>query len=140
MERAGEPISILDATVQELQLELLRRTSFNSMYGERVCKSLLDNRSLWTSALFDRLPHWTDTYRHLPPSWLVKLRDLDRNIWNVDHLILLTDALEKARALVELTETDDWFADVTLYDDPDLVSMTLGRWRHPQFIVTESWD
>ena len=43
-----------DATVQEIQLELLRRTQFNALDGERVVDSLLRHRDLWLSFLLDR--------------------------------------------------------------------------------------
>ena len=41
--------------MQEIQLELLRRTSFNALDGERVADSLVRHRDLWLSP-FLRLP------------------------------------------------------------------------------------
>jgi hypothetical protein len=35
-----------DATVQKIQLELIRRTSFNALEGEKVFASLLRHRDL----------------------------------------------------------------------------------------------
>jgi hypothetical protein len=43
----NEAVSLRDATVQEIQLELLRRSSFNALNGERVVDSLLRHRDLW---------------------------------------------------------------------------------------------
>jgi hypothetical protein len=37
-----ESISLRDASVQDIQLELLRRTSFNALDGEKVHASLLN--------------------------------------------------------------------------------------------------
>ena len=50
----NESLLLRDASVQDIQLELLRRTSFNALDGERVCASLLKHRALWTAALLDR--------------------------------------------------------------------------------------
>jgi hypothetical protein len=51
----SEPtIALGDATVQDIQLELIRRTRFNAMDGRQVYASLLAHRHLWTAALLDR--------------------------------------------------------------------------------------
>jgi hypothetical protein len=50
----NEPVLLREATVQEIQLELLRRTCFNALDGERVRASLLKHRDLWLAALLDR--------------------------------------------------------------------------------------
>jgi len=49
-----EAINLRDASVQDIQLELIRRTSFNAMRGERVVASLLRHRDLWKAVLLDR--------------------------------------------------------------------------------------
>src|SRR5437764_1253701 len=87
-----------DATVQEIQLEIIRRTSFNALDGEKVYASLLRNRELWRACLLDRpgLPDY-QTPRRLLASGLIKLRDLEDNFWNADHLFILTDTRERAR-------------------------------------------
>ena len=50
----NEPRSLGDATVQEIQLELIRRTRFNAFDGERVTASLIRHRELWMAVLLDR--------------------------------------------------------------------------------------
>ncbi len=50
----SEPPSLREASVQDIQVELLRRTRFNDMHGEKVCASLLRHRHLWLAALLDR--------------------------------------------------------------------------------------
>ena len=62
---------------QDLQLEIIRRTSFNELDGEKVHAELLAHRDLWKSALIDRL------------NSLTKLRDLHLDIWNADTLFIL---------------------------------------------------
>lgn len=49
-----DALRLRDATVQDIQLELIRRTTFNALDGERVCASLLKHRQLWTAVLLDR--------------------------------------------------------------------------------------
>src|SRR5436305_1571424 len=50
----NESVLLRDATVQEIQLELIRRTRFNAFDGERVLASLLEHRDLWLAVLLDR--------------------------------------------------------------------------------------
>src|SRR5260370_42315709 len=94
------PVSLRDATVQEIQLELIRRTTFNEFNGEKICASLLKHRSLWLAVLLDQpgLPNYAEP-GHLLTSGLIKLRDLPDNIWNVDKLFIMTENHAKARAL-----------------------------------------
>ncbi len=56
-----------DASVQEIQLELIRRASFNALDGEKVYASLLRNRGLWRVCLLDRLSR--DTFQDLVLAW-----------------------------------------------------------------------
>jgi hypothetical protein len=42
----NESLLLREASVQDIQLELLRRTRSNDMYGEKVCASLLKHRYL----------------------------------------------------------------------------------------------
>jgi hypothetical protein len=46
--------TLRQATVQDIQLELIRRTTFNTFDGERVCEILKRHRNLWRAVLFDR--------------------------------------------------------------------------------------
>ena len=47
-----------EATVQEIQLELIRRTKFNAFDGERIHASLMKHRTYWQAVLLDRRGHW----------------------------------------------------------------------------------
>ena len=90
--------TLREATVQDIQLELIRRTSFNAFDGERVYLSLWNHRELWLAVLLDR-PGYANLAEHelLLSSGLIKLRDLPDNIWNADTLIVLTRTREDAK-------------------------------------------
>ena len=51
--RSTTPLS--EASLQEIQLELIRRHRHNAFDGERVVESLLRHRGLWSAALMDCL-------------------------------------------------------------------------------------
>ena len=72
--------ALRDASVQDIQLELLRRTQFNALDGGRVVASLLRLRSLWLATLLDRpgLANYAKP-THLLMSGSIKLRDLPDN-------------------------------------------------------------
>lgn len=143
IERLGEPIALTEATVQEIQLELLRRTSFNMMDGERVAQDLMKHRDLWQSVILDRMPIWSVNYSELSTLWLVKLRDLAFNIWNADTLIVLTDSEEKLHQLKAIAEGDPgWHGEVYVYDESkrEEIDRSLGTGRQPFVLMAVWWD
>src|SRR5437764_284351 len=76
-----EPLPLTEASVQEIQLELIRRWRFNQFDGPKVVASLRAHRKLWRAVLMDRLGFISRDGHH----WgLIKLRDLPGNTWNVD--------------------------------------------------------
>ena len=85
----NEPVALRGASVQDIQLELLRRTCFNALDGENVYASLLKHRDLWLAALLDRpgVPNYAEPGLLLV-SGLIKLRDLPDNFWNADILFI----------------------------------------------------
>ena len=99
----SEPLLLKNATVQEIQLELLRRTTFNALDGERVTASLLSHRELWLAVLLDApgVPNYARPSRLLT-SGLIKLRDLPDDFWNADTLFVLTQTRSKARELARI--------------------------------------
>lgn len=50
----SEMLKLRDDTVQDIQLELIRRTSFNAMDGEKIYVSLMAHRDLREAVLLDR--------------------------------------------------------------------------------------
>jgi hypothetical protein len=139
-ERLGQPIPVTQSTVQELQLELLRRSSFNALDGEHVAQSLMRHRDLWVSVILDRKPHWSRDYTKLPILWLIKMRDMPDNYWNADTLFLLTDSIEKARRLERIANEEDWAGEGMVHDDQQELNRALGSGPEPSALVTIWWD
>lgn len=69
-----------DATVQEIQLELIRRTRPGEFNMERVLADLAAHRDLWEAAMMDTFCF--SNPGKLPRSGLIKLRDLPENVAN----------------------------------------------------------
>jgi hypothetical protein len=137
----NESLSLRDATVQDIQLELLRRTRFNDLDGARVAASLLRHRDLWLAVLLDRPGVPNDAERDLLlMAGLIKLRDLPRNLWNADTLFLLTPTREQARRPAQVAEDEDWGGMVRVYDDQREIDQSLGTGRREYGLVSIWWD
>jgi hypothetical protein len=130
-----------DATVQEIQLELIRRTRFNTFDGEKVCALLAHHREKWQAVLFDRpgLPNY-DRPSRLLMSGLIKLRDLEDNIWNVDTLYVLTHTPQQARELALAFDESDTGAMPILCEDQEENDMALGTGRQVFGLLKVWWD
>jgi hypothetical protein len=132
---------LCEASVQDIQLELLRRTRFNALDGERVCAGLLRHRHLWRAALLDRpgVPNYAEPGRLLAAG-LIKLRDLPDNLWNVDTLFLLTPTRQEAQQLARIAEEEDWGGEVHTHDDLAETDRALGTGRQQYGLVSIWWD
>jgi hypothetical protein len=137
----NESLSLRDASVQDIQLELLRRTRFNALDGERIVASLLKHRDLWLAALLDRpgIPNYSRP-RHLLMCGLIKLRDLDDNIWNADTLFILTRTRAQARQLAQIAEEEDWGGEVCVAEDQEEMDSALGTGRQEYGLLWVWWD
>lgn len=137
----NESLLLRDATVQDIQLELLRRAQWNALDGERVLASLLAHRDLWLAALLDRpgLPNYAEP-THLLMAGLIKLRDLPDNFWNADTLFLFTPTRDQARELARLIQEEDWGGEVWVCEDQHEIDRALGTGRDEYGIVTVWWD
>ena len=126
--------SLTGATVQEIHLELIRRSQHNFFDGEQVLADLLAHREDWQAVLFDA-PNLAGG------SWmsgLIKLRDMAANIYNVDTLYILAvdeGAAHRLAALAEPWEADD----VQVYDQ-DETDDHLGGCDDNLRLVTMWWD
>lgn len=136
----AESISARDASVQDIQLELVRRTGFNALDGERVHASLLKHRHLWSAALLDRpgAPNHAEPGL-LPISGLIKLRDLPDNFWNADTLFILTPTRREAKQLAAITE-EEWGGEVHVYEDQAETDRALDIGRQEFGLLSVWWD
>jgi hypothetical protein len=136
-----EPRLLREASVQEIQLELLRRTRIDALDGERVYVSLLSHRQLWLAALLDRpgLPNYA-VPGELLVAGLIKLRDLPENFWNADTLFILTPTIEQAHQLARLAEAEDWAGEIRVHEDPEELTQALGAGRQGYGLLTVWWD
>ena len=130
-----------DATVQDIQLELIRRTAFNAMDGELVHAGLLRHRSLWTAVLLDRpgLPDYADPGLLLMGG-LIKLRDLPDDYWNADTLFVLTPTPADAARLKEISESEEWGGEAVLHTDLKQTDRALGTGRQVYGLLSIWWD
>lgn len=124
------------ATVQEIQLELIRRTRPGEFNNDRIVADLLAHRDLWEAAMMDTFCF--SNPGKLPRIGLIKLRDLPENFWNADSLYILTPDVESARALVPIAE--HWGGMVLLHDDLDEVQDALGGTGRDQAVISVWWD
>jgi hypothetical protein len=129
------------ATVQEIQLELLRRTKFNALDGERVAASLLAHRELWLAVLLDRagVPDYSKPSRLLVLG-LVKLRDLPDNLWNADTLFVQTETWAQAGELARIAEEEDWGGEIYVHKSQEAIDRALGTGRDEYGLMTVWWD
>jgi hypothetical protein len=126
MTTTEESPRLTEATVQEIQLELIRRHQHNYFEGEDVAEDLMAHREWWEAVLMDTSAR------------LIKLRDLEKNLWNVDTLYILATNEHSARRLAKLGER--WSADsVTVYDEEE-TNWELGGGIEEQRLVTVWWD
>lgn len=133
--------SLRSATAQDIQLELLRRTRFNALDGERVYGSLRRHRRLWRAVLLDRpgVPNYADP-AHLLVGGLIKLRDLADNIWNADTLFVLTPSARDAEQLAQVIAAEDWGGEVRVCGDQKENDYALGTGRQEYGLVTVWWN
>ena len=98
-------------TIQEIQLELIERASFNLFDGVSVRQDLEENRDLWKGAImgrFDKSP-------------LIPLRDIAEDYWNVDTLMIIPQP-SREDELLELAA--GWSADeVELLEGEEVAMM-----------------
>jgi hypothetical protein len=119
-------VDLTQATIQDIQLELIRRHRRNNFNGRRVAADLLAHREWWEAALIDRMDD------------LIKLRDLADNTWNVDTLFILATDTRNAWRLAELAE--DWEADTVEVFEQEATKRELGGGIEQQRLVVMWWD
>jgi hypothetical protein len=137
-----DSLPLRKASVQEIQLELIRRTTFNALDGEKVYASLLKHRHLWRAVLLDRpgIANYAEP-SHLLMAGLIKLRDLPDNFWNADSLFILTPDRSCAEELARIAEEEVWLADeVHVYTEQGETDRALGTGRQKYGLLSLWWD
>lgn len=130
-----------EATIQDLQLELIRKRKFNGYDGEKVYALLMRYRQLWTAALLDSLGQLNfEKPGNLPMGGLIKLRDLERNVWNADHLFVLTQTRAGAVELAAAFEETAMEAMPHVHVDQEETDIALGMSRREYGLLTVWWD
>ena len=134
-------VTLRDATVQDIQLELIRRTRFNEFDGERICELLDQYRGHWQAVLLDRpgVPNYNRPGRLLMGG-LIKLRDLADNIWNADTLYVLTHTADQARELAKVFAESVPGAMPKVHEDMEETDTALGTGRQQYGLLTVWWD
>ena len=122
--------NITQETIQELNLELIRRASFNNFNGAKVAEDLLNNHNLWEGAIIDR-----EGYSHSIN--LIKLRDISDNDWNVDTLFILP-LRGQEQPLEELAA--NWNADELSWIDAETSNSLPGGDAWARRILRVWWD
>ena len=122
------------ATVQDIHLELIRRSEHNAFHGARVLADLLTHRQDWQAVLFDTYGLATD--RGLPTP-LLKLRDMAYNDYNADTLYILAVNEAAAQRLTALAES--WGAEPRMYSQEE-TERALGTSCANECLVQMWWD
>jgi hypothetical protein len=138
------PVLLEENEVQQIQLELIRRASFNFMDGYAIADDLEKNTHLWRAALIScsYLLQPDDSIRAQIIAFapLLPLRDLERNVWNVDTLYILPKE-DMEEDLEQLVST--WNADEIDWLPTDTISRLMGGQTHPlpvSGILRVWWD
>jgi hypothetical protein len=122
------------ATVQDIHLELIRRSEHNAFHGARVLADLLTHRQDWQAVLFDTYGLATD---YGLPARLLKLRDMAYNDYNADTLYILAVNETAAQRLTALAES--WGAEPQVYSQEE-TERALGTSCDNERLVQMWWD
>lgn len=125
-------------TVQDLQMEIVARTGFNSFRGDRIASSLAKHRALWRAVALGRLRTMLEgtPREYQVPVWLNTVTEMARGYWNADELWVVAPDAEAAKKIRFLGEAH-WFAD-------NIVTLEGGEARRvagvaPPACVVELW-
>lgn len=129
---------LADATVQEIQLELFRRSVATEYRVAEFIDVLLANRRLWSGAVIDRLGISEGGY-WLQPSSMIKLRDIGQNFWNADTLYVLCPDRAAADELVGLLPMERFGCMPSVEDDEEVVNGALGTGRDKHTVIVRFW-
>jgi hypothetical protein len=121
---SGKSHSRTVTKIQSIQLDLMRRSSYNNFDGKQVATDLVNHQRLWCAAILDRLGD----------DALTKLRDIDENYWNADTVYVLSSGADD-RSLTRLARR--WHADDVYWVNAAHASQMLGT--SDSFRILEIW-
>ena len=125
-------------TIQDIHLELMRRTSFNEFDGKAVVSTLLENGELWDAVMMDRP---AIRLRRDKPTGsfisLIKLRDIPDDYWNVDTVYVLTtkDKADRIRELFDRLSADEVYV-----IQGERLKKAMGSMKPESCVVAAWWD
>lgn len=117
--------SLMTATFQDIQLELIRRRKFNQFDGPAVFESLLKHHQLWLSA-FMTMPQMIVNSEKMPFLCLQPLYSMLENHWAADTLFVLCDTQGQAEQLREIAQQESWQFDADDILIGDLLGSAIG--------------
>ena len=121
--------------IQELNLELIEKASFNNFDGKLVVSELRKNRSLWTAVVMDR--EYYESAAKDGGCNLIKLRDLPDDMWNVDTVFILSSGKDD-KLLMAVAK--GWSADEISWIEGEKAGKLLGSFPAKQKILRAWWD
>lgn len=128
--------------IQAIQLELMKRASFNSFDGEAVVEDLIKNRNLWEACIMIRDLGAKVMY-HIPLNVeyinndLISLRDLAEDFWNVDTLYIIINP-NKGKEIKLLAK--GWDASKITMLSKEKTDERLGSWPSRKKVLMIWWD
>jgi hypothetical protein len=131
--------TLITATVQELQLELFRRSVASDSEVEEFIRLLLESQHLWRGLIIDRLGINEGGF-WLQPSSMIKLRNIHQNYWNADTLFVLCPNRDAAEELKNRFPLDRFAVMIDIKDDPKEINSALGGSDKGLVILQFWWD
>jgi hypothetical protein len=131
---------LANATVQEIQLELFRRSVAAEFDMDRFISVLLSNRHLWSGMVIDRVGINDPDCFPLSPMSMIKLRDIAQNFWNADTLYVLCPNRAAADELIAKMPMEKFACMPDVVDDKRVLGSALGTRAFDEVIVRFWWD
>ncbi|MBI3270472.1 MAG: hypothetical protein HYZ53_15795 [Planctomycetes bacterium] len=121
-----------EATAQQIQLELLRRTQMNALDGASVARDLVAHADKWEAVIFSR------PSRSFREPDLITLRDLPDNCWNADTLYVLARDRAGAEWLAE--RAPEWCSEEAVVLRGESACRALGSSEEGKEVLLFWWD
>jgi len=133
------PTSLTEATIQDIQLELIRRRKFNEFDGPKVVESLRRHRNLWQS-VFMSMEQFVADGQEMPWLSLRPLLSMMQNRWQADTMFALCPTLADAEELREVAIAEDWRFDEDAIVSGKTLSDAIGITPFHAFVLRLWWD